>query len=117
MRIFVNTSLDFIRKKNRLQQIELLMDVEMGNNEDAPSLKDITAEEIMQCIGELPDNYRTVFNLYAVEGYSHREIAQLLQIPESTSRSLFFRARQLLQKKVIQLYGVQIIGGNDAIRS
>lgn len=116
-RIFVNTSLDFIRKKNRLQQIELLMDVEMGNNEDAPSLKDITAEEIMQCIGELPDNYRTVFNLYAVEGYSHREIAQLLQIPESTSRSLFFRARQLLQKKVIQLYGVQIIGGNDAIRS
>src|SRR5690606_14605012 len=99
------------------KQKELLIDVEVGSIDDIPSLKDITAEEIMRCIGELPDSYRTVFNLYAVEGYSHREIADLLHIPESTSRSLFFRARQMLQKKVIQLYGVQIMGGIDAIRS
>jgi RNA polymerase sigma-70 factor (ECF subfamily) len=102
-KIFVNASLDYIRKRNRLKERELLIDVEIGGYDDTPYLKDVTAEELMQCIGELPDTLRTIFNLYAVEGYSHREIATLLQMPESTSRSFFFRARQLLQKKVIQL--------------
>lgn len=99
-KIFVNTSLDYIRKKNRLKQKELLTDMETGNYEDVPNMEDITAEELMQCIGELPDTYRTIFNLFAVEGYSHREIAKLLHMPESTSRSSVFRARQLLQKKL-----------------
>lgn len=102
-RIFVNTALDFIRKRNRLKERELLIDVEVGGYDDTPYLKDISAEELMECISELPDTLRTVFNLYAVEGYSHKEIADMLQMPESTSRSFFFRARQLLQKRVIQL--------------
>ncbi|MDR2816662.1 MAG: RNA polymerase sigma factor [Proteiniphilum sp.] len=104
-RIFVNTSLDYLRKKNRLKQKELLIDLETGYCEDAPDpdTADITADDLMHCIGELPDAHRTVFNLFAVEGFSHREIAALLNIPESTSRSLFFRARQSLQKKVAQL--------------
>lgn len=102
-KIFVNTSLDYIRKKNRLKKKELSADVETGYYGNAPNMEDITVEEIMRCIGELPDTYRTIFNLFAVEGYSHREIAELLHMPESTSRSFFFRARQLLQKKVIQL--------------
>lgn len=104
-KIFVNTSLDYIRKKNRLKQKEILTDIESERYEEAPYLKDITAEELMQCVTELPDTYRTIFNLYAIEGYSHREIATLLHMPESTSRSFFFRARQLLQKRVIQLCG------------
>lgn len=116
-RIFVNTSLDYIRRKNRLKEKELLIDIETGSDDDTPHLKDITAEELMQCIGELPDTFRTIFNLYAVEGYSHREIATMLQIKESTSRSFFFRARLLLQKKVIQLCdNIQIMGRKDAIR-
>lgn len=102
-RIFVNTSLDYMRKKNRLKQRELLTDVEIEYYENVPDVTGITADDLMHCISELPDIYRTVFNLFAVEGFSHREIAALLDIPESTSRSFFFRARQLLQKKVTLL--------------
>lgn len=104
-KIFVNTSLDHIRKRNRLKQKEILTDIESESCEEAPYMKDITAEELMECITELPETYRTIFNLYAIEGYSHREIATLLRMSESTSRSFFFRARQLLQKRVIQLCG------------
>ena len=102
-RIFVNTSLDYMRKKNRLKQKELLTDVEIECYGNVPDVADITADDLIHCIDELPDTHRTVFNLFAVEGFSHREIAALLNIPESTSRSFFFRARQLLQKKVTQL--------------
>ena len=61
------------------------------------------AEEIMQLLKELPEGFRTVFNLNIVEGYSHQEIAALLGITESTSRSQLVRARKLLQEKLIQL--------------
>lgn len=115
-RIFVNTALDFIRKRNRLKERELQIEVEVGGYDDSPYLKDISADELMECIAELPDTLRTVFNLYAVEGYSHKEISAMLQMPESTSRSFFFRARQLLQKKVAQLCGeTQIMTYKNAI--
>lgn len=102
-KIFVNTSLDYMRKKNRLKQKELLTDVQIECSENASDMADITADDLMLCISELPDIHRTVFNLFAVEGFSHKEIGALLHIPESTSRSFFFRARQLLQKRVTQL--------------
>ncbi len=104
-RIFVNTSLDYMRKKNRLKQKELLMDVQIEYPATAPDVTDIniTADELIECIDELPDAHRIVFNLFAVEGFSHREIAALLNIAESTSRSFFFRARQSLQKSVKEL--------------
>ena len=102
-RIFVNTSLDYMRKKNRLKQKELLTDFEIGQYADLEDVTDITADDLMLCISELPDTHRTVFNLFAVEGFSHKEIAALLNMPESTSRSFFFRARQLLQERVTRL--------------
>lgn len=102
-KIFVNTSLDYMRKKNRLKQKELLTDVQMECSENTPDMADITADDLMLCISELPDIHRTVFNLFAVEGFSHKEIGALLHIPESTSRSFFFRARQLLQERVTRL--------------
>jgi len=55
---------------------------------------------LLECIERLPDGYRTVFNMYAIEGYSHAEIAQMLNIQESASRSQYVRARQALQKMV-----------------
>lgn len=58
------------------------------------------AEELMKLIGELPDGFREVFNLFAIEGYSHKEIGELLGIGESTSRSQLTRARSLLQKQI-----------------
>lgn len=102
-KVFVNASLDFLRKKNRLKQKEVHWDY-MGENPERESpVGDITADDLMQCISELPDTYRAVFNLFAIEGYRHQEVAAMLNIPASSSRSYFFRARQLLQKKVTDL--------------
>lgn len=102
-KIFVNTSLDYLRKKNRLAAKECLTDVELDRYSEVSEVADLTADDLMQCVNELPDMHRTVFNLFAVEGFNHKEIAAMLDMAETTSRSFFFRARQLLQKKVKQL--------------
>ena len=64
---------------------------------------DLNAEELLSMISRLPDGYRLVFNLYAIEGYSHREIADLLGIQESTSRSQLVKARKMLQDFVLRM--------------
>lgn len=102
-KIFVNTALDYIRRKNRLKQREVLADIENEQFDVVPNVDGISADDLMRCIEELPEVYRTVFNLFAVEGFGHQEIAAMLDISESTSRSSFFRARQLLQRKISQL--------------
>ena len=53
----------------------------------------MSADELLECIGELPEGYRTILNLYAVEGYSHKEVAEMMGISENTSRSQYSRAR------------------------
>lgn len=114
-RIFVNTSLDFIRKRNRLKQNELLTDIDIEYYEIISDVADVSADDLMCCIGELPDTHRTVFNLFAVEGYSHKEIAALLNIPETTSRSFYFRARQILQRKVALIMECNKMGDANAV--
>src|SRR5204862_1298424 len=73
--------------------------------ESVPSI--VQAKQIVECIRLLPIGYRTVLNLYAIEGYAHKEIADMLDIEESTSRSQYTRAKQMLEeilikKKIIQ---------------
>lgn len=102
-RIFVNTALDFLRTKNRLKERETTLPYVSELSVTNPVMPDVTADDLLDCIAELPATYRTVFNLFAIEGYRHQEIALMLNIQESTSRSHFFRARQLLQEKVTQL--------------
>jgi RNA polymerase sigma-70 factor (ECF subfamily) len=63
----------------------------------------IQAKQIVECIRLLPIGYRTVLNLYAIEGYSHREIGALLEIEESTSRSQYSRAKQMLENMLIRM--------------
>ena len=63
----------------------------------------LEAEDLMTMIGKLPSGYRMVFNLYAIDGYSHKEIAEQLGISENTSKSQLSRARALLQKKLVEL--------------
>lgn len=65
-------------------------------------LNSLEADDLMELIEELPTGYRTVFNLYAIEGYSHSEIADLLGISESTSKSQLNRARNLLKQKIAE---------------
>ena len=64
---------------------------------------DYTKDELMQVIQSLPEGYRMVFNLYAIEGYKHKEIAKLLEIDETTSKSQYSRAKKQIQKKLVEL--------------
>ena len=105
-RIFVTTALEYLRQKDALKQsssIEEYSNLIVDN--DLSILDKISADDLMNCIAKLPDGYRTVFNLYAIEGYSHIEIAGMLEINESTSRSQFMRARKILQKNVQSIIG------------
>ena len=103
-RIFVTTALEHLRQKDALRQSSSIEDFEnYFENEDVTVLDKISADDLLECVTKLSDGYRTVFNLYAIEGYSHAEIANLLNISENTSRSQFMRARKILQKNVLSL--------------
>ena len=97
-RIIVNTALEALRKKDalryssELEHHESLM-AQVPNAEDA-----LAEQELMTLVQSLPTGFRTVFNLYAIEGYSHKEIAEMLNISAGTSKSQYARARAVLQR-------------------
>jgi RNA polymerase sigma factor, sigma-70 family len=104
-RVFVTTALEYLRNtKNIRHQMDIEDYREVTDNFQVSVLDQISADEIVQCIQELPTGFRTVFNLYAVEGYSHAEIAEMLNVKEASSRSQYARARQILQSKILNLY-------------
>jgi RNA polymerase sigma factor (sigma-70 family) len=99
-RIMVNTCISYLRKKNLLD----LSDEEYVFNDTATeSLENTSVEDIQKLIDRLPDGYKMVFNLYAIEGYKHIEIAAQLNISESTSKSQLFKARKLLQENYTKM--------------
>ena len=99
-RIMINECLMFLRKKNVFSIVTDTMAAEMPLQEEA--LDNLSAAEIFTMIVQLPVGYRTVFNLYAVEGMAHAEIALLMGISEGTSKSQLSKARSLLQKMLVQ---------------
>lgn len=100
-KIFVNTAIEFLRKRNRFGFTEDIEDANMGGYSDQ-SYKKLEVDDIMMYIGKLPDGYRMVFNLYVIEGYSHKEIAETLGINEGTSKSQLSKARNLVQRMLSQ---------------
>lgn len=103
-RVFVTTALEYLRRNDALKVSSNIDDYDDAmENMETSALERISADELLACIAELPYGYRTVFNLFAIEGYSHSEIAGILNINESTSRSQFIRARKALQKSVESL--------------
>lgn len=98
-RIMVNTSLEHLRKA-KISDEMVSIDTLQDDIVDADSVDLIPEEVLMRFIQELPDGYRTVFNLYTFEDKSHKEIAQLLGINERSSSSQYFRARSLLAKRI-----------------
>ena len=99
-RIFVTTALMSLRKKDALKMSEDL-DSARKMKADIPSQgQDIVYKELMKLVMELPPGFRTVFNMYVIEGYSHKEIADMLGISETTSRTQLSRARIWLQNKI-----------------
>ncbi len=95
-KIMVNAALNFL-KKHQAYRDELIMKEEFLHpiSDDNPEIL-LNAKELIQLVRQLPAGYQTIFNLYAVEGYSHVEIGKMLGINESTSRSQYMRARNLL---------------------
>jgi len=99
-KIFVNTALMNLRKNDVLKQTEDI-DTAFGVSDSTPStVQDISFKELIKLIATLPPGFRTVFNMFVIEGYNHKEIGQALGISEATSRSQLQRARTLLQKKI-----------------
>ncbi len=99
-RIMVNESLNFIR-----YQKNLFVEVEEENHSGFSHQdvqEEINAEHLMAMINELPLGYRTVFNLYAIEGYAHKEIGEMLGVSENTSKSQLSKARKHLQERIGQ---------------
>lgn len=99
-RIFVTTALMDLRKKDALKMSDELEVARSMKSEVSGQVENIGYKELMQLVMNLPVGFRTVFNMYAVEGYSHKEIAEILGISEVTSRSQFSRARAILQTKI-----------------
>ncbi|MCD8208084.1 MAG: sigma-70 family RNA polymerase sigma factor [Bacteroidales bacterium] len=99
-RIFVNTCLMYLRKKDALKMSE---DIDLARNISSgwsDQVQNIGYKELMKLITSMPNGFRTVFNLYVLEGFSHKEIAEMLGITEVTSRTQLSRARLWLQGKL-----------------
>jgi RNA polymerase sigma factor, sigma-70 family len=105
-RVFVNTALESIRKTDVLKDSVDLTDVENYMLADNNVVAELSTKELLNIISELPMGYKTVFNMYAIEGYSYPEIAKMLNVEESTCRSQYMRARMLLQKKIDDAYSL-----------
>src|SRR5882757_5581016 len=106
-RIIVHTCINNLKKNKKFSEsVDIIHATTVQVREESvPSI--VQAKQVIECIRMLPIGYRTVLNLYAVEGYSHKEIAEMLYIEESTSRSQYTRAKQMLEdilvkKKILQ---------------
>jgi len=99
-RIMVNTCISYLRRKNL---VDLSDEDYIFNKETTESLENTSVEDIQKLIDKLPDGYKIVFNLFAIEGYKHSEIAEELGFSVSTSKSQLFKARKLLQANYIRM--------------
>jgi len=102
-RIAVNTSLNFLRSRKRLTplNVDTLDDPpDLAEEPTATEVNSLDTSTILAMVAELPDGYRTVFNLYCLDGYSHKEIAEQLGINEKSSSSQLVRAKTLLAHKI-----------------
>ncbi len=106
-KIFVNCALEYLRKSDVLRDAigyDYVVDQIVIND---LIISELSASELLKIVQELPDSLRVVFNLFAIEGYSHKEISDMIDISESTSRSQYVRAKQLLQRRINELYGLE----------
>src|SRR3954469_6822129 len=101
-RIIVHTCINNLKKNKKFNEsVDIIHATTLHVREDSvPSI--VQAKQVVECIRLLPIGYRTVLNLYAIEGYSHKEIAEVLDIEESTSRSQYTRAKQMLEDILVR---------------
>jgi RNA polymerase sigma-70 factor (ECF subfamily) len=100
-RVIVHTCINVLKRNKKFNEaVDLEYAVEAQVRDNIPSI--LQAKQVVECIRMLPTGYRTVLNLYAIEGYSHREIGEMLDIGESTSRSQYTRAKAVLEQVLIK---------------
>lgn len=107
-RIMVNTAIDFYRKRKR-RRTEDIDNAIAVSSDNVDVVSELSAQEILEALQELSPAYRSVFNLYIIEGYSHKEVAEKLGISESTSRSNLVKARSKL-KVILNQKGIRHAG-------
>jgi RNA polymerase sigma factor (sigma-70 family) len=110
-RIMVNVSLEKFRKQNLLHPVEDVSIYESNRYSDE-ILSKITANELIELIQELPPRYKMTFNLYVMEGMNHQQISEEMKITVGTSKSNLARAREILKRRVTELYGTVEINEN-----
>lgn len=102
-RIIVNSALDQIRKNQKFIKDTPLDEVSFKLDNNYSILEELNANSLIELIQKIPSGYRTIFNLFAIEGYSHKEIGDLLGISENTSKSQYSRARAYLKQELEKL--------------
>ena len=113
-RIVVNTALEKYRNRHNLYRVDDIDTIpEQDAEPDNMDYSGLGVSDLLDIIRELPPKYRMVFNLYAIEGYSHKEISKMVNISEGTSKSNLSRARVILQRRVGSYTGIRkrIING------
>jgi RNA polymerase sigma factor (sigma-70 family) len=107
-KITVNTALEKFRSKHNLYRVDDIDQIpELDAEPDTEDYAGLEANDLLDIIRELPPKYRVVFNLYALEGYSHKEIGKMVNISEGTSKSNLSRARSILQRRVESYTGIK----------
>ena len=99
-RVAVNMVIDHLRKSRRLETVSIDQTQEKIPEPQNEEIAKIPKTELMRMVGQLPETKRVIFNLFCVEGYSHKDIAEMLNIKEKTSSSLLFKARAQLAENV-----------------
>jgi RNA polymerase sigma factor (sigma-70 family) len=104
-RIMVHSSIEYYRKHNKMIQLVDIEDVALEPSVNPLATANLAAKDLMVLIQRLSPGYRIVFNLYAIEGYSHKEIAAITGISEGASKSQLSRARTVLKEQIIKMEG------------
>ena len=108
-KIMINTAIDELRKDSMLPEIGGIPEYVWDISDDNHNADQLTLyKDLVVLIKELPPDYRVIFNLYVIDGYSHSEISQLMQIPIGTSKSNLSRARLLLQKSIKKMEEIKL---------
>lgn len=105
-RIMVHSSIEYYRKHHKMMQL-VEMDLGKEQSANAVAASSLEAKDLLAMIQMLPPGYKVVFNLYAIEGYSHKEIGEMLNISEGASKSQLSRARTILKEMIIKTEGVK----------
>ena len=99
-KVFVNTALQHLQKRKKQPEVVELSDYDLADEPDTPEHNELPAQQMIQILQQLPTGFRTVFNLYVLEGYTHPEIASILGISVGTSKSQLMRAKAYFKKQL-----------------